>query len=123
VLNISNASPVATFTEPAEASTIAGQFSLKATAVPSASGTATISKLCLKINGAKPTSGAIAIGGNYYSFSGYADSNGCHSESDTTPEWGFDASTWANGSYTFTFYAIDSSGRESNTVTRTLLKP
>ena len=121
VLNISNASPVATFTEPAEASTIAGQFSLKATAVPSASGTATISKLCLKINGAKPTSGGIVVG-NTYSFGGYADSNGCHSESDTTVEWSFDTSTWANGSYTFTFYAIDSSGRQSNTATRVLNK-
>ena len=121
VLNISNASPVATFTEPAEASTIAGQFSLKATAVPSASGTATISKLCLKINGAKPTSGGIVVG-NTYSFGGYADSNGCHSESDTTVEWSFDTTTWANGSYTFTFYAIDSSGRQSNTATRVLNK-
>jgi hypothetical protein len=122
VLNVSNASPVAAFTEPAEASTIAGQFNLKATAVPSASGTATISKLCLKINGAKPTSGGVVIGSSYYSFGGYADSNGCHSESDTTPEWSFDTSTWANGPYTFNFYAIDSSGRESNTVTRTLRK-
>ena len=121
MLNISNAAPVATFIEPAEASTIAGQFSLKATAVPSASGTATISKLCLKINGAKPTSGGIVSGGTY-SFGGYADSNGCHSESDTTPEWSFDTSTWANGSYTFTFYAIDSSGRQSNTATRVLRK-
>ena len=121
VLNISNASPVATFTEPAEGSTIAGQFSLKATAVPSAAGTATISKLCLKINGAKPTSGGIVIG-SVYSFAGYADSNGCHTESDQTPEWSFDTSTWANGSYTFTFYAIDSSGRQSNTATRVLRK-
>ena len=122
VLNISNAAPVATFIEPAEGSTIAGEFSLKATAVPSAAGTASISKLCLKINGAKPTSGGLILNNYSYSFGGYADGIGCHSESDQTPEWNFDTSKWANGSYTFSFYAIDSSGRQSNTATRTLRK-
>ena len=37
-------------------------------------------------------------------------------------EWSFDTTDWANGSYTFTFYAIDSSGRQSNTATRELRK-
>jgi hypothetical protein len=57
-----------------------------------------------------------------YSFSNSADNEGCISASSTNPYWEFDATNWVAGSYTFAFYAVDSSGRQSNTVTRTLRK-
>ncbi len=117
-LTVSNASPVAAFVEPAEAASLSGEFTLKATAKPSSAGTATISKLCLKINGAKPTSGSYIYGSYSYTLTGNTDSNGCFTDSDQSPEWAFDTTNWAKGSYTFTFYAIDSSGRQSNTATR-----
>jgi hypothetical protein len=116
-LTVANQSPVVAFTSPAAASTVAGRFTLRGTATASSEGTASIAKICLKINGKTPTSGTL----DGYTIRGYTDENSCMTYGvSTTPSWGFDSTTWANGSYTFTFSAFDSSGRESNAVTQTL---
>ena len=118
-LIISNANPVANFTSPTNDSSISGRFRLSGTALPSEFGTASIDRVCLKLNGIVPTTGYL---NNGYSFSNYADNEGCISASSTSPYWEFDATDWSSGNYTFSFYAVDSSGRQSNTVTRTLRK-
>jgi chymotrypsin len=118
-LTISNANPVASLSSPADGSIISGRFTLSGTATPSEFGTASIARACLKLNGSVPSSGFFV---GSYSFSNYADNEGCISTSSTNPYWEFEATNWAAGSYTFAFYAVDSSGRQSNTVTRTLRK-
>ena len=118
-LTVANQSPVVAFTSPAASSTVAGKFTLKGTAAASSEGTATIEKICLKINGKKPTSGYLSS--STYQLDYYSDDNSCMSYgASTTPSWSFDTTTWTNASYTFTFSALDSSGRESNEVSRVL---
>jgi chymotrypsin len=117
-LTINNANPGANLTTPSEGSSIAGRFKLSGSATPSELGTASINRVCLKINGNVPSSGYF----DGYSFSNYADSEGCIQTSSMSPYWEFDATDWVPGNYTFSFYAVDSSGRQSNIVTRTLRK-
>ena len=118
-LTVANQDPVSAFTSPAANATVAGKFVLKGTSTPSADGTASVAKVCLKINGKKPTSGEYQ---NRYLLNSYSDENSCMSlGADTASSWYFDSTTWANGSYVFTFWTIDSSGRESTVVTRTLV--
>jgi hypothetical protein len=116
-LTVANDNPIATISSPAEGSVNAGKFTLRGTAAPSPGGTATVSKVCLKINGKVPTSGYLNSG---TSISFYADNEGCISSSSTSPYWEFDATAWANGTYLFTYNMYDSSGRVSNTAFRTL---
>ena len=118
-LTINNANPVVNLTTPGDGSSISGRFTLSGTATPSEFGTASISRVCLKLNGSVPISGYYR---GSYSFSSYADNEGCISTSFTDPYWEFDVTGWVTGNYTFSFYAVDSSGRQSNTVTRTLRK-
>jgi hypothetical protein len=117
ILTVSNSGPEFEIASPAEGSTLAGKFVIKSIATPSGEGTADIAKNCLKLNGRVPTNG-------YYRgntpISGYSDVDGCISSSSTEPYWEFDTTSWANGSYQFTFYNIDSSGRISNTSNRSL---
>jgi hypothetical protein len=116
-VTVANQSPVVAFTSPAASSTVQGKFTLKGTAAASSEGTASIYKICLKINGKTPTSGTLE--GN--SMSNYSDDNSCMTYgASTIPNWFFDTTTWTNGSYTFTFSALDTSGRESNEVSRVL---
>jgi hypothetical protein len=116
-LRVSNEEPIAAFLSPASGSTQAGKFTLKGSALPSSTGTASISKICLKINGKTSTTGTY----RGYSISGNSDSDGCISSYATDPYWDFDATEWANGTYTFSFYAIDSSGRSTKPVSQTLV--
>jgi hypothetical protein len=117
-LTVANQDPVVAFASPAANSTVAGKFTLKGTAAASSEGTASIYKICLKINGKKPTTGTLAGENLAY----YSDENSCMQYGvSTTPAWSFDSTTWTNGSYTFTFSAIDTSGRESNEVSRILI--
>jgi chymotrypsin len=117
-LSILNASPVVAFTTPADGSVVAGRVTLSGVASPSEQGTASISRICLKVNG------SVANNGTYrgYSIPGNSNAEGCISSYATDPYWDFDFTDWASGNYTFNFYAVDSSGRQSNTVTRTLRK-
>ena len=116
-LVVANESPSSSFTTPTESSILAGRITIKASSNVSATGTADIAKNCLKLNGRVPTNG-------YYRgntpISGYSDVDGCISSSSTEPYWEFDTTSWENGSYQFTFYNIDSSGRTSNTSIRNL---
>ena len=114
---VANENPTATISSPAEGSVDAGKFTLRGTAAVSPGGTATVSKVCLKLNGKVPSSG-FYVGS--YSFSNYADNEGCISTSSTVPYWEFDSTTWTNGTYSFTYYLVDSSGRVSNTAFRTI---
>ena len=114
---VANENPTATFLSPAEGSVNAGKFTLRGTAAASPGGTATVNKICLKLNGKVPTSGFFV---GAYSFSNSADNEGCISASATDPYWEFDTTNWANGTYSFTYYLVDSSGRASNTAFRTL---
>ena len=113
---ISNENPTSSFVTPAEGSVLAGRFTLKAQALPSSNGTASVSKVCLKINNKLPNTGLFQ---GSYSFGGYADSEGCFDSTTTNPSWEFDSTPWNNGSYLFSFYMVDSSERKSNTVIRT----
>jgi hypothetical protein len=116
-LTVANQSPVVGFTSPAASSTVAGKFTLKGTAAASSEGTASIYKICLKINGKTPTVGSL----EGTSLSNYSDENSCMSYgASTAPNWYFDTTNWTNGTYTFTFSALDTSGRESNEVSRVL---
>jgi chymotrypsin len=119
-ITVSNANPVAAISTPAEGSSITGKFTLSATAVPSEFGTASVAKVCLSINSSVPTNGYYR---GSYSIYSYADSSGCIGTSSTDPYWEFDTADWAKGNYTFSYYTVDSSGRQSNTATRTLRKP
>jgi hypothetical protein len=118
-LTISNANPVANLTSPSAGSNISARFTLSGTATPSEFGTASINRVCLKVNDQVPTSGYLNGG---YLISFYADSEGCISTSSTAPYWDFDVTNWVGGDYIFSYYAVDSSGRQSNTATRTLRK-
>jgi hypothetical protein len=116
-LKVANTDPIVSFISPKDKETVQGKFTLKGEVTRSNKNNNSISRICLKINGKTPTSGTL----NNYSISGYTDENSCTSYgASTTLSWSFDSTTWANGSYTFTFSAIDSSGRESNVVTQSL---
>jgi hypothetical protein len=98
---------------------ISGKFNLKATAIPSSGGTATIAKNCLMINAKIPDQGSY---NTYTRLVNYQDSKGCIGDSDQSPEWNFDVTAWTNATYEFSFYTIDSSGRTSATVKRKFIK-
>jgi hypothetical protein len=118
-LKVSNTDPVASFVSPKDKAVVQGKFTLKGTVVPSNKNNNLISKICLKINNKTPSSGYLDYSGNGLSY--YSDENSCMSYGvSTTPVWYFDTTTWNNGSYVFTFSAIDSSGRESNVVSQSL---
>jgi Trypsin len=118
-VNVKNLPPVSSFVEPDADSVISGKFILKGSAKPSAGGTASIAKNCLLINNKIPDQGSY---NDYYSLTRYQDTKGCFSDSDQSPEWNFDVTTWTNGLYEFSFYTIDSSGRTSATVKRSFTK-
>jgi hypothetical protein len=118
-LKVLNTDPVASFISPKDKSTVQGKFTLKGEVVRSNRNSNSIEKICLKINGKKPTSGYLSS--SSYQLDYYSDDNSCMQYGvSTTPAWSFDSTTWTNGSYTFTFSALDSSGRESNEVSRVL---
>jgi hypothetical protein len=70
------------------------------------------------INGKVPDVGKYGV----YPLTGYQDPKGCMQSSNQSPEWYFDVTNWTNGSYEFSFYTVDSSGRASATVTRSFAK-
>jgi hypothetical protein len=116
-VKVLNTDPVVSFISPKDKATVQGKFTLKGEVVRSNRNNNSIYKICLKINGKTPTSGSL----EGTSLSNYSDENSCMSYgASTAPNWYFDTTTWANGSYTFTFSALDTSGRESNEVSRVL---
>ena len=105
-------------------STVTGKFSFKATATPAATGTATIKKWCLTINGEEATNQSAAsfirqdgAEGSYWD----TFSNGCWSG-----PWdirkitlSYDTTKWENKAYTLVVKVTDSSDRESTAATLT----
>ena len=118
-LVVKNDPPTVSFIEPAANSTISGRFTLQGSAKPSSKGTASIARVCLLLNGKLLDQGYYR---NSWFISNNQNSSGCITDSSQSPEWNFDTTDWANGSYEFSFSAIDSSGRSSETIKRTFIK-
>ena len=91
------------FLKPANGSLVVGAFTLTGRITPSTDPDFGVSAVCLQINGQKPTSGTYGYNNNLVN----SDANGCFGTNDEEPDWSFDVSSWKNGDYTFTFYAID----------------
>jgi hypothetical protein len=134
----SNAGPSFSWESPASGSSVSGVVVIKARAVASGSGTATISKWCLLKDGAivsqDPAAGESAYDGTYWSndlvgytygsYSGasiYNSTTGCWSGSAlTTGAIKFDTTTWSNATYNFQIVATDTSNRQVTSSTLSL---
>ena len=119
-ITTANTGPTVAWNSPANNSTVTGKIALKATATPSATGTSTIAKWCLTINGEDASNLDAA---SFIDYSGYERSAGSYSTSPGC--WfsnnfdsrkltlSYDTTKWENGSYIFVVKVTDSSGRES----------
>jgi hypothetical protein len=117
-----NVGPVVAWTAPTNNSTVTGKIALKATATPASSGTSTIAKWCLTINGEETNDYSAA---NFYvqNYSGdyganyYDKASGCWTYSSFDSRrltLSYDTTKWENKSYTFVVKVTDSTGRESD---------
>jgi hypothetical protein len=117
-----NVGPVVAWTAPTNNSTVTGKIALKATATPASSGTSTIAKWCLTINGEETNDYSAAnfyvqsqngdYGSNYYD-----KASGCWTYSSFDSRrltLSYDTTKWENKSYTFVVKVTDSTGRESD---------
>ena len=122
-----NTGPTVAWTAPANNSTVTGKVSLKATATPASSGTSTISKWCLTINGEEATNYSAATfvrsDGSELSYDYYGRSGGCWSSSYDSRKitLSYDTTSTENKPYTFVLKVTDSSGRESAAATWTFI--
>jgi hypothetical protein len=123
-----NELPVVAWTAPTNNSTVTGKISLKATATPASSGTSTIAKWCLTINGEETNDYSAAnfyvqnqngdYGSNYYD-----KASGCWTYSSFDSRrltLSYDTTKWENKAYTFVVKVTDSTGRESDEAKWTL---
>jgi len=114
-----NESPAVAWTAPANNSTVTGVVALKATATPATSGTSTIAKWCLTINGDETNNyGAATIteaNGSNYGANSYNQANGCWFDNSDKRKitLTYDTTKWENKAYTFVVKVTDSTGRES----------
>ena len=105
-------------------STVAGKVSFKATATPATTGTASIKKWCLTVNGEEATNQYAASfttqdaneGSYYSSFSGGCWSGNWDIRKITLS---YDTTKWENKAYTLVVKVTDSSDRESTAATLT----
>jgi hypothetical protein len=112
--------PTVAWTAPANNSTVTGKIALKATATPASSGTSTIVKWCLTINGEDAAnldvasfidySGYERSAGSYYTSPGCWFYNSLDSRKLTLS---YDTTKWENKAYTFVVKVTDSTDRES----------
>ena len=120
--------PTVAWTAPANNSTVTGKISLKATATPATSGTSTIVKWCLTINGEDTNNYNVAsfvdtsgyersAASSYYTSPGCWFNDGLDSRKLTLS---YDTTKWENKAYTFVVKVTDSSGRESTAASWTL---
>ena len=117
-----NTGPTVAWTAPANNSTVTGKIALKATATPSATGTATISKWCLTINSEETNNydAASFLGNDGYerdAYNYYSKSSGCWSSNNYDSRkltLSYDTTKWENKAYTFVVKVTDSTGRESD---------
>ena len=104
--------------------TVAGKVSFKATATPAATGTATIKKWCLTINGEEANNQYVATfiredgyeGASWNSFSSGCWNSGSDLRKVTIA---YDTTKWENKAYTLVVKVTDSSDRESTAATLT----
>ena len=126
-----NVGPTVSWTAPANNSTVTGKISLKATAAPATSGTSTITKWCLTINGEEITNYAAAefYAQNYsadVTSGNYNKSGGCWSYNPYDSRrmtLSYDTTTWENKAWTFVVKVTDSSGRESTAASLRVIIP
>jgi hypothetical protein len=106
--------PVAAWTSPAAGTTVTGPFNLSATYDVAPGSTASLTKVCLAMDGYALVArglGAVTDGG------GGCNTWSIHPGGDT---WSLDSTGWTNGPHTFTVQVTDSNGRVSNAATITL---
>jgi len=123
--------PAVTWTSPTNNSTVTGKIALKATATPATSGTSTITKWCLTINGEEATnySAATFVSQDGYERDGYnyySKSSGCWSSTSYDSRkltLSYDTTSMENKSYTFVVKVTDSSGRESTAASLRVIIP
>ena len=114
-----NVGPTVAWTAPANNSTVTGVVALKATATPAASGTSTIAKWCLTINGDDTNNYVAATiteaNGSNYGGNSYNQANGCWFDNSDKRKitLTYDTTKWENRAYTFVVKVTDSTGRES----------
>ena len=102
-------------------STLTGVISLKATAAPATTGTATIQKWCLTINGEEATNRDASTfttkdGGELYGYQ-LSFSSGCWSTGNYDLRkitLAYDTTKWENKAYTLVLKVADSNGREAD---------
>ena len=106
--------------------TVSGTYLIEASARTAATGSATIKKWCLTIDGvaASTDSGVndatYSKAGNYGSFD---NTTGCWSSSSydlTTAQFQWDSTAWANGSHTYVVTVTDTSNRTATSTTLTV---
>jgi hypothetical protein len=108
----------------ADNQTVTGSFTLSAKAFPHSSGTATIKKWCLTVDGSPVTTNVASS----YITSSYATFNadtGCWTRFSTSYNltnaiFSWDSTTWTNGSHTYSVTVTDSSDRTASSGTLTL---
>ena len=128
-VTVSIAIPTTSFTTPTAGQTLSGPFNLIATGAVATGSTAVIKQVCLTLDGAPIGEGAFRFGlgvtdnwvlGNSY----YSSTSGCwntyNQQGSMVFGWSLDAGTFANGSHTFTIKVIDSTGKESSVVSRSV---
>ena len=123
-----NTGPTVAWTAPTNNSTVTGKIALKATATPASSGTSTIAKWCLTINGEEINdySAATFYVQTYnsdYQGGSYNRNSGCWSWDSVDSRratFSYDTTKWENKAYTFVVKVTDSSGRESTAATWTV---
>ena len=114
-----NSNPTVTWSSPSAGSTITHSTQLQASA--SASGTASVAKACLTINGQAPTENHADYPLSYVT---WHPDTGCWQGNNPANDLkiSVDPTGWTNGDYTFAWTVTDSNGRTSTTASRTFRK-
>ena len=119
--------PTVAWTAPANNSTVTGKIALKATATPASTGTSTITKWCLTINGEETNNYSAALfvrsSGSELYYDYYGRSSGCWTGTSYDSRkitLSYDTTNWENKAYTFVIKVTDSSDRESTAASWTI---
>jgi hypothetical protein len=102
-------------------SNVSGQFSISAIATPAPTGTATIKKWCLTINGTPETTDSATSSSMVDSYGTFDSDTGCwssFSQNLTSAKFSFNSTAWPNGAQTYQVTVTDTSNR---TATSTIL--
>ena len=106
--------------------TVSGVFTIAARAWTASTGTATIKKWCLTVDGS-PVTSDVGVNDATYSAVGYYGTfdaeTGCWSNSSyslTSAQFQWDSTAWANGSHTYAVTVTDTSNRTATSTTITV---